>query len=91
MRYSTIIEKWCQSLDKVVQHYGVLLTDLNKAFDFLTHDLLIAILYADGFDIPAISLLHRQDRSYIYSPCEEILFGVLQASSLGPLLSHFFK
>ena len=50
-----MIEKRRQSLDKG-KHYGTLLTDLSKAFDCSSHDLLIAKLHAYGFNIPALSL-----------------------------------
>ena len=57
-----MIEKLRQSLDKG-GHYGALLTDLSKAFNCLSHDLLIAItriwLHVYGFDIPALRLLHN--------------------------------
>ena len=53
-----MIEKWRQSFDKT-GHYGALLTDSSKAFDCLSHDLLIAKLHAYGFDIPALTLLHN--------------------------------
>ena len=53
-----MIEKWRQSLDKR-GHYGALLTDLSKAFDCLSHDLLIAKLHAYGLDIQALRLLHN--------------------------------
>ena len=65
-----MIEKLRQSSDKE-GHYDELLTDLSKAFDCLSHDLLIAKLHAHGFDRPALRLLYNcykhkiacQDRS----------------------------
>ena len=53
-----MIEKWHQSLDKG-GHYGALVTNLSKAFDCLSHDLLIAKSHAYGFDIPALKVLHH--------------------------------
>ena len=76
-----MIEKWRQSLDRG-EHYGALLTDSS--------DLLIVKLYAHGFDIPALRLLHnyltnRKKRVKIdstFSSWEEILFGIPQCSIL---------
>ena len=78
--------------------FGVLLTDLSKAFDCLSHDLLIAKLNAYGFSIAALRLVqnylsNRKQRTKInsgFSSWEEILFVVLQGSILGPFLFNIF-
>ena len=85
-----MIEKWRQSLDKGV-HYGALLTDLSKAFYYLSYDIVIAKLHACGSDILALRLLHyyltklkqRVKIDGTFSSWEEILFGVAQVSILG--------
>ena len=37
--------------------FGVLLTDLLKAFDCVCHDLLVAKLYAHGLSPPALKMI----------------------------------
>ena len=51
-----MLEKWRISLDKGGYAGGVLM-DLSKAFDTMDHDLLIAKLYAYGFDKNSLRLI----------------------------------
>ena len=89
----TMIEKWRSSVDGSGQA-GALLTDLSKTFDCIDHELLIAKLYAYGFDRNSLYFINsylkgRKQRIKInssYSTFTEILFGVPQGSILELLL-----
>ena len=64
-----MLEHWKSAVDKG-KVFGVLLTDLSKAFDCLSHELIIAKLNAYGFSLAALKLAQcylskRQQRTKI--------------------------
>ena len=69
-------------------------TDLSKAFDCLLHDLLIAKLYAFGFDLKLLKVIQEylNDRiqvtkfGFVHSEILQIIYAVPQGSILGLLL-----
>ena len=80
------------------KNVGALLSDLSKAFDCLSHDLLKAKLNAYGFSIDSLRLVkdnwsNRRQRTRLnlaYISWEKKLLRVPQRSFLGPLLFNIF-
>ena len=94
-----MLEIWKGTTDNI-KDFGAfaLLTDLSKAFDCLSHDLLIAKLHAYGLDIDSPNKLqdylsNRKQRTKVdsaYSSWEVIFFGVTQGPIHRPLLFNTF-
>ena len=92
-----MIENWKKQLDNG-EKVGVIFMDLSKAFDTISHSLLLAKLKAHGFSNQALSLLQRYlcnrfQRSIInvsFSNWDEVITGAYAGSILGPLLFNIF-
>ena len=52
-----MLEKWESAVDKG-KYFRALLTELSKAFDYISQEFILAKLYAYGFSLRALRLIH---------------------------------
>ena len=88
-----MLDKWKLAVDND-EVFGALLIYSSKAFDCLSHDLLIAKLYSYGLSLESLGLLsdclsnckQRIAVENVFSKRQNIETGILQRLLLGPIL-----
>ena len=59
----SLLEKWKSAIDNK-NSFGALFTDLSKALDCFSHDLLIAKLNVYGFNMSGLRFAYSMQKSY---------------------------
>ncbi|PFX17471.1 putative RNA-directed DNA polymerase from transposon BS [Stylophora pistillata] len=93
-----LVEDWKSSVDRKELVY-ILSTDLSKAFDFLSHSLIVKKFEAYGIGQNSLNLLrsyfdnrlNRVKIKGVTSDWKRMVLGWPQGSSLGPLLWNLFQ
>ena len=91
-----MVKKWKKAVD-TKNVFGALLTDLSKAFDCLSHDLIMAKFNAYAFSLPALNLLpnylaDRKQKTKVnnsYSPCSDYSLEFPKAPTWNLLFNIF--
>ena len=92
-----LLEEWRENLDNNFT-VGEVLMDLSKAFDCITHNLLIAKLSAYGLNGNALKYIYAYLKNSkqcvrvnnVCSDFKDIISGVPQGSIAGPMLFNAF-
>ena len=85
----------CKKSCNQKQFLGSVLMGFSKAFDFISHDLLIAKMHTYGFSKKSLVfffsyLKKKKTKNNTHSILQVLLFGVPQGTILGPILFNIF-
>ena len=95
--FNSTFENWRHALDNNL-FTDVILMDLSKVFDCISHDLLITKLHAYGLDFNTVTFLHNYLKhrkqsgkiNNIFSFFRTLHSSVPRGSILGPILFNIF-
>ncbi len=93
-----LVESWTRALDKD-ENVEAIMMDLSKAFDCISHELLIAKLSAYGFSNNACKFIlnylsNQQQRvkiDQVFSSWIDLTKGIPLGSIRAPIIQHFLQ